>query len=122
MFYPLGFEFSGSDDARKIIQSIGVLTKAINTTGVKGGGGGLDVQPWINNGVPGGSIWTQNDRYFNYHHTNADNMAVLNPDELDRAAAVWTVYAYVSAAAQNSPHVSTLSTAVGTPVVWLTRC
>jgi len=96
VFYPYGLEFTGTSDARAIIQSIGVLMKAINTTGVKGSGGGLDVQPWINNGVPGASIWTQNDRYFNYHHTNADNMAVMDPDEMDMAAAVWTVYAYVS--------------------------
>lgn len=97
MFLPYGFEFSGNQAATAIIQSIGVLTKAINTTGVRGGGGGLDVQPWIDGSrVPGGSIWTQNDRYFNYHHTNADNMAVVNPAEMDMAAAVWTVYAWVS--------------------------
>ena len=98
VFYPWGMEFSGSANARAIMQSIGVLTKAINTTGITGGGGGLDVQPWISeSNVPGGSIWTQNNRYFNYHHTGADNMAVLDPQHLDMAAALWTVYTWVLA-------------------------
>jgi len=97
VFYPYGLAFSGTNVATSIIQSIGVLTKSINTTAVRGGGGGLDVQPWISAqpyGVPGASPWTQNDRYFNYHHTNADNMGVMNSEELDMAAAMWTVYAY----------------------------
>ena len=96
VFYPYGLEFTGNREASIIIQSIGMLTKAINTTGVKGSGGGLDVQKWIDAKVPGASIWTQNNRYFNYHHTNADNMAVMDSGEMDMAAAVWTVYAYVS--------------------------
>ena len=97
VFLPYGLMFRGNTDATAIIQSIGVLMKAINATGVMGGGGGLDVSPWYSDNVPAASIWTGNDRYFNYHHTNADNMAVMNPDELDMAAAVWTVYAWVLA-------------------------
>ena len=34
---------------------------------------------------------------FDFHHTAADSMAVMNRDDLDLAAAMWAVHAYTMA-------------------------
>ena len=44
-------------------------------------------------GVPLGSLETQNDRYFYFHHSRGDTMTVYTPPELDLAAAAWAVMA-----------------------------
>lgn len=36
-------------------------------------------------------------RYFWYHHSVADTMDVLDPDDLDKATAVWAVVSYIIA-------------------------
>lgn len=36
------------------------------------GGGGADIDMWIRAGVPGGSIFTDDNRYFKFHHTNGE--------------------------------------------------
>lgn len=58
---------------------------------------GPDISYWVNAGVPGGSLWTQNEKYFNYHHTNADTMLVEDPDALDRGTAFFAAVSYVLA-------------------------
>ncbi|XP_076241535.1 carboxypeptidase Q-like isoform X2 [Calliopsis andreniformis] len=58
---------------------------------------GPDIADWVNAGVPGGSLWTRNDKYFYYHHTNADTMLVENPDALDRGTALFAAVSYVLA-------------------------
>lgn len=58
---------------------------------------GPDITRWVDAGVPGGSLWTQNEKYFNYHHTNADTMLVEDPEALDKGTAVFAVFAYVLA-------------------------
>ena len=61
------------------------------------GGGGTDIDPWIERGVPGASLLNNNANYFAYHHSNGDTMSVLNSTDMDLAAAVWAVYAYAIA-------------------------
>ena len=58
---------------------------------------GGDVNFWILNGVPGGSLSNDNDKYFYFHHTHGDTMTVENADDLDLCAAMWAVVAYVVA-------------------------
>ena len=47
--------------------------------------------------MPAASLYSQNERYFNYHHTQADRMEVLDKTDMDLAAAAWAVYAYTIA-------------------------
>lgn len=56
-----------------------------------------DITFWINAGVPGGGLWTQDDKYFYYHHTNADTMLVENPKALDMNTAVFAALSFVLA-------------------------
>lgn len=58
------------------------------------GGGGEDIGPWMQHGVPGASLHNENQDYFAYHHSNGDTMNVLNTTDVDLAAAVWAVYAF----------------------------
>lgn len=58
---------------------------------------GPDIESWIKAGIPGGSLWTQNEKYFYYHHTNADTMLVENPKALDMNTAIFAAVSYVLA-------------------------
>lgn len=97
VFLPYGIGFTGSDAAHAIMQEIGGLLKSINSTLVEDGGGETDTSWWKDLGVPLGTLTTHNEKYFWYHHTNADMMDVLDPDEMNRCAAVFAVYAYLLA-------------------------
>jgi carboxypeptidase Q len=59
--------------------------------------GGPDISVWLNRGFPGASLLNKNERYFWYHHTNADTMLVEDPKNLDKCAALWAAAAYIIA-------------------------
>ena len=69
----------------------------INATQVVPDGGGEDISPWMQRGVPGASLLNDNWDYFAYHHSQGDMMNVLNSTDIDLAAAVWAVYAFAIA-------------------------
>jgi len=58
---------------------------------------GPDIESWINAGIPGGSLWTRNEKYFYYHHTNADTMLAENPKALDMNTALFAAVSFVLA-------------------------
>ena len=97
MFHPLGIQFAGSDAAKTIVSGVGALLSSINATQVVDGGEGTDIDPWLGAGVPGASLYSENERYFWYHHTNADRMEVMDSGDMDLAAATWAVFAYTLA-------------------------
>ena len=69
----------------------GLNASLLSEDGVEPG----DPQPFVDNdGVAGVELMTANERYFWYHHTNADTMTMMNSTEMDQCAAVWTVVAY----------------------------
>lgn len=58
---------------------------------------GPDIEYWVNAGVPGGSLWNRNEKYFYYHHTNADTMLAENPKALDMNTAIFAAVSFVLA-------------------------
>ncbi|CAF3920176.1 unnamed protein product [Rotaria magnacalcarata] len=94
VFHPRGLEFTGSNKAQQIIQTLSEQLQSINATQILPGGGGTDIDPWVERGVPGASLLNDNANYFAYHHSNGDTVNVLNSTDIDLAAAVWAVYAY----------------------------
>jgi carboxypeptidase Q len=48
-------------------------------------------------GVPGAGLSVDRSRYFWYHHTDADTIDKLDPDEVARSATALAVLAYVVA-------------------------
>ena len=95
VFMPYGIQFTGSTNATLMVQEVGNLLKSINATSVLDNGGETDTGWWGKLGVPLGTLATQNEKYFWFHHSNGDTMTVLDPDEMNRCAAVFAAYAYV---------------------------
>lgn len=96
-FAPQGFDIEGSDSARAVIREICSLLGGIGATSVEKGYAGADVSPLTGKGVPGAGLKVEGSKYFWYHHTNADTMDKLDPDELNRCAAALGVLAFVAA-------------------------
>lgn len=59
--------------------------------------GGPDIEFWTDVGVPGASPWNDNEKYFWYHHSNADTMDVEDPHTLDLCTVLWTTVSYIVA-------------------------
>jgi len=97
VFSPLGFGFTGSDEAFAIMQEIGVLLEPIGAGTITRGGGGADIGPMMERGMPGMGLNVEPTRYFWYHHTNADTLDKLDPEEVARCVAAMAVMAYVVA-------------------------
>jgi carboxypeptidase Q len=72
VFRPVGFGFSGSDSARAILRQVVRLLKPIGADSLLASGGGADIGPIMQRGVPGMSHVVDGTRYFWYHHTEAD--------------------------------------------------
>lgn len=97
-FAPQGLTVAGIQEARCIIAEILKLFSSINaTTLIEDDSPGSDITVIINTGVPGASLHNANERYFWFHHTEADTMNVESPEELDLGAAFWTAVAYIIA-------------------------
>ncbi|KAL0883700.1 hypothetical protein ABMA27_015820 [Loxostege sticticalis] len=97
-FAPLGLVVAGNTEARCIIKEVLKLFKSINaSTLIEDESPGSDITVIIKKGVPGASLYNDNDKYFWFHHTEGDTMNVENEHELDLGAAFWTAAAYVIA-------------------------
>lgn len=96
-FRPYGVGFSGSDSARAVVRQIAALLAPIGADSVGGGGGGADIGPITQLGVPGMSPLVDGSRYFWYHHSEADTADKLDPGDMARLVAVLAVTAYVVA-------------------------
>jgi carboxypeptidase Q len=97
--HPLGINYATKPEAKgffdpvaKILQSsgAGIFNFAEHA-------GGADVGPLTKLGVPGFSPIQDNRFYFNYHHTAADTLDKIVPQELAENAAVVAVTAYALA-------------------------
>jgi len=97
VFSPRGYGFTGSDAAFGIVREIGTLLEGIGAGEIVRGGGGADIGPLMQTGVPGMGLNVDDARYFWYHHTDADTLDKLDPDEVARCVAALAVMAYVVA-------------------------
>ena len=97
VFKPLGFGFTGSAAAFEVAQKVGLLLQRLDASEVVRGGGGADISPIMREGVPGMGLRVDGERYFWYHHTDADTIDKLNPREMAECVAALAVMAYVVA-------------------------
>ncbi len=97
VFKPLGFGFSGSQRAFQTVRDIGALLDRIAAGAVTRGGGGADIGPLMELGVPGMGLRVKGDKYFWYHHTEADTVDKLDAREMAECVAAMAVMAYVVA-------------------------
>ena len=98
VFAPAGLGFTGSDMARQRIADIGTLLVPLGLQAIGPGGGGADIGPISQAGkVPMMAYEGDSTRYFTIHHTPADTVDRIAPDEVSKAAAAIAVVAYVVA-------------------------
>jgi Zn-dependent M28 family amino/carboxypeptidase len=79
------------------MQEIAALLKPIGTDTVSPGGGGSDIGPITADGVPALSPRTVGLHYFDWHHTEADTLDKVDPDDFKRNTAMLSVVTYVLA-------------------------
>jgi carboxypeptidase Q len=97
VFRPTGFGFSGPDEARRTVERIASLLAGIDATRVGPQGGGADIGPSVEAGrIPAMSLAVDGN-YFLIHHTPADTVERIQPDEIAKSTAALAVMAYVVA-------------------------
>ena len=98
VFAPARLGFSGSEAARKIVSEIATLLAPIGMQDVVSGGGGADIGPIAALGkVPMMAYGGDPTRYFTIHHTPADTVDRIDPQEVSKAAASIAAMVYVIA-------------------------
>jgi carboxypeptidase Q len=98
VFMPASLGFSGSAPARALVRDIGTLLAPLGFPEVGVGGGGADVGPIAQAAnAPTMAYLGDPQKYFQIHHTPADTVERIAPDEVSRAAAAVAVMVYVVA-------------------------
>jgi len=97
VFRPTGFGFTGADSARGIVEEIAGLLEPIGADSIASRGGGADIGPIVREGrIPSMSL-NADGPYFTYHHTAADTIERLDPDDVANCVAAMAVMVYVAA-------------------------
>ena len=98
VFAPARLGFTGPPAARKYIDDIATLLTPLGFPPVGPGGGGADIGPISQAGkVPMMAYDGDSTRYFTIHHTPADTVDRIAPEEVSKAAAAIATMAYVIA-------------------------
>jgi carboxypeptidase Q len=97
VFAPQSFGFTGSDSARAIMKQIASLLTRVGPIAIGANGGGADIEPMMELGVPGVGLEVDGSKYFWFHHTDADTMDKLDPMEMQRCVAAMAVLAFIVA-------------------------
>jgi carboxypeptidase Q len=98
VFRPTGFGFTGSEAARKTVSTIARLLAGIGADAIGPAGGGADIGPSVQDArIPSMSLEVDGSKYFLIHHTPADTIDKIDPQEMARCAAAVAVMAYVVA-------------------------
>jgi carboxypeptidase Q len=98
VFAPARLGFTGSEAARKLITEIATLLAPIGLQEVVPGGGGADIGPIATLGkVPMMAYAGDATKYFTIHHTPADTVDRIDPQEVSKAAASIAAMLYVVA-------------------------
>jgi hypothetical protein len=94
---PRGFGAGVDANSMEMLKQIGKLLEPIGAGEITGGGGGSDIGPLIRDGVPGFSERTVGTHYFDWHHTEADTLDKVNPEDFRKNVAALAVMSYVLA-------------------------
>jgi Zn-dependent M28 family amino/carboxypeptidase len=95
---PRGFGATGVDMAdMELLSQIGKLLDPIGAGEIDGQGGGEDIRPLMTDGVPGLGEHAAGTHYFDWHHTEADTLDKVNPEDFRKSIAAMAVMGYVLA-------------------------
>jgi hypothetical protein len=81
----------------ELLQQIGTLLKPVGADTVTAGGGGSDIEPLMKDGVAGLGERTTAAHYFDWHHTEADTLDKVDPQEFRKNVASLAVMTWVLA-------------------------
>jgi carboxypeptidase Q len=98
-YRPKGFGLSDKapPQARANLIEIAKLLAGIRADGIAANGGGSDISPLMKEGVIGGSLDVDGVHYFEIHHSEADTLDKVNPQELALCVAAMAVMLYTVA-------------------------
>jgi len=101
--HPLGFDAKISATAAEMLQPVReiLVSFGANLLQVVPFAPGADLAGMANAGVPTLGVLQDGRTYFNYHHTAADTLDKVNPQELRENATAMAVMAYALASTQN---------------------
>jgi carboxypeptidase Q len=97
VFAPKGFGIMGDADAERRATDIASLLAPIGATRIVPGHAGADVGPLVELGVPGLGLSMDTSTYFDYHHSHADTLDKIRPEDLRRDIAAVALMAFVLA-------------------------
>ena len=97
VFDPRGIGVSSGEGGLEMAADIATLLAPIGADSATSGGGGADTAPIGALGVPTMSPTVDGTRYFWYHHSSADTIDKLDPQEMAECVALMAVFAYVVA-------------------------
>ncbi|MBI2955886.1 MAG: M28 family peptidase, partial [Acidobacteria bacterium] len=84
-------------NALATLREVGRLLEGIEAGEISSRGGGADISFLMREGVPGLGLRTVGERYMHWHHTQADTLDKVDPQNLRRQIAALAVMAYVLA-------------------------
>ena len=103
---PVGFGVSAGPNTAQTIATLrdaGKLLERIGAGSIQPGGGGADIAPLMREGVPGLALRTAGGRYFDWHHSRADTVDKVKPEDLRQSIAAMAVMAYMLADMPDAP-------------------
>jgi Zn-dependent M28 family amino/carboxypeptidase len=97
-FAPTGFDVQGDAAMQARVRALAVaLLAPLGATEVVPGSGGADVEELGKMGVPALGVRMEESRYFDYHHTHADTLDKVSPDDIKKLVAAVAVMAWAIA-------------------------
>jgi carboxypeptidase Q len=99
VYKPEGFGLAATAplQVRANLQEIAKLLSGIGAGRIAATGGGADIGPIMREGVIGASLDVEGSHYFDIHHTPADTLDKVNPQDLALCVATVAVMAYTVA-------------------------
>jgi carboxypeptidase Q len=97
--HPLGFYMKMSPAAIAALQPLRDILRPVGSTVFRSTehSPGSDIDPLVEAGIPGIGIIQDSRKYFDYHHTAADTLDKVDPQELRENAAAMAVMGYALA-------------------------
>jgi Zn-dependent M28 family amino/carboxypeptidase len=95
--FGFGTEKGGDPQSVATLKEIGKLLDRVGAGAILPNGKDTDIEPLIEAGVPGLAERTVGTHYFDWHHTEADTLDKVNPEDFRKNVAALAVMTYVLA-------------------------
>ena len=94
---PVGYGAGVDDASMDVLKQIAPLLARVGANRITPGGGGADIGPIVRDGVPGLAEETTEAHYFDWHHSEADTLDKVDPEDFRKNVASLAVMTYVLA-------------------------